>query len=216
MSKIALSGNPSGTGTFTIASPNSNTDRTLTLPDASGTVATTADIPAATPAGSVIYFAANTAPTGYLKANGANVSRTTYAALFAAIGTTFGSGDGSTTFGLPDLRGEFLRGWDDGRGVDSGRVFGSAQLDQMQRITGSMTRSDDWGILSGSPASSTTPSGMITFSNTNGRQPASGQSGNAPRTIDFDSGNSPNARVSSTTSGETRARNVALLACIKF
>lgn len=46
MSKVALSGNPLGSGTFTIASPNSNNDRTLTLPDATGTVATTANIPA--------------------------------------------------------------------------------------------------------------------------------------------------------------------------
>lgn len=81
-----------------------------------------------TPAGMVQYFAANTAPTGFLKANGAAISRTTYSDLFAAIGTTFGAGDGSTTFNVPDLRGEFPRGWDDGRGVDSGRVFGSAQL----------------------------------------------------------------------------------------
>ena len=55
------------------------------------------------------------------------ISRTTYAALFAVIGETFGAGDGSTTFNLPDLRGEFIRGWDNSRGVDSGRVFGSAQ-----------------------------------------------------------------------------------------
>lgn len=77
--------------------------------------------------GAIAFFAKNTAPTGWLKANGAAVSRTTYAALFAAIGTTFGAGDGSTTFNLPDLRGEFLRGWDDGRGVDPGRTFASAQ-----------------------------------------------------------------------------------------
>lgn len=88
------------------------------------------------PSGAVMTFAMNTAPTGWLKANGAAVSRTTYAALFSAIGTTFGVGNGSTTFNLPDLRGEFMRGWDDGRGVDSGRAFGSAQLDQMQKITG--------------------------------------------------------------------------------
>jgi microcystin-dependent protein len=88
--------------------------------------------------GQVAYFAVSSAPTGWLKANGALVSRTTYATLFAAVGTTFGVGDGSTTFALPDMRGEFPRGWDDGRGVDSGRVFGSAQLDQMQQITGSM------------------------------------------------------------------------------
>jgi hypothetical protein len=67
-----------------------------------------------TPTGSVIWYAANAAPTGYLEADGAAVSRTTYAALFTAIGTTFGAGDGSTTFNLPDLRGEFIRGWDDG------------------------------------------------------------------------------------------------------
>lgn len=85
-----------------------------------------------TQAGEVAFFARNTAPTGYLKANGAAVSRTAYATLFAAIGTTFGAGDGSTTFNLPDLRGEFIRGWDDGRGVDSGRAFGSYQTDEIK------------------------------------------------------------------------------------
>lgn len=79
------------------------------------------------PSGAVMHFAMSSAPTGWLKANGAAISRTTYASLFAAIGTTFGSGDGSSTFNVPDLRGEFTRGWDDGRGVDSGRAFGSAQ-----------------------------------------------------------------------------------------
>lgn len=77
--------------------------------------------------GMVLAYAKNTAPTGWLKANGAAVSRTTYAALFANIGTTFGVGDGSTTFNLPDLRGLMVRGWDDGRGVDVSRVFGSEQ-----------------------------------------------------------------------------------------
>jgi microcystin-dependent protein len=85
-----------------------------------------------TPTGTIINVAMNTAPTGYLKANGATVSRSTYAALFAAIGTTFGVGDGSTTFDLPDLRGEFVRGWDDSRGIDAGRAFGSAQADELE------------------------------------------------------------------------------------
>ncbi|WP_336145552.1 phage tail protein, partial [Klebsiella pneumoniae] len=58
---------------------------------------------------------------------GAAVSRTTYAALFAVTGTVFGVGDGSTTFNLPNLRGEFVRGFDNGRGIDTSRVFGSAQ-----------------------------------------------------------------------------------------
>lgn len=79
------------------------------------------------PAGQVAHFARTSPPAGWLKCNGAAVSRTTYARLFAAIGTTFGAGDGSTTFNLPDARGEFLRGLDDGRGVDAGRALGSAQ-----------------------------------------------------------------------------------------
>jgi len=80
--------------------------------------------------GAIDFFPMSAAPGGYLKANGALVSRTTYAALFAAIGTAFGPGDGSTTFALPDLRGEFLRGWDDGRGVDGGRMVNSNQASQ--------------------------------------------------------------------------------------
>lgn len=63
------------------------------------------------PPGTVIAYASTTnAPTGYLICNGAAVSRTTYADLFAAIGTTYGSGNGSTTFNLPDLREKFIQG----------------------------------------------------------------------------------------------------------
>jgi microcystin-dependent protein len=67
------------------------------------------------PVGSVFAFAAAAAPAGYLLCNGQAVSRTTYAALWAVIGTTYGSGDGSTTFNVPDMRGEFIRGKPDGR-----------------------------------------------------------------------------------------------------
>ena len=84
------------------------------------------------PTGTIITFVKNTAPAGYLKCNGSAISRTAYAALFAVIGTTFGTGDGSTTFNLPDLRGYFARGWDDGRGIDTGRVFGSSQEDDFK------------------------------------------------------------------------------------
>lgn len=84
------------------------------------------------PAGAVMAFAMNSAPTGWIECSGNAVSRSTYADLFAAIGTTFGSGDGSTTFNLPNLRGEFIRGWDNGRGVDDTRTFGSAQSSQLQ------------------------------------------------------------------------------------
>jgi phage-related tail fiber protein len=97
-----------------------------------GTVGTTFEVTGGIPAGAVQSFAMNTAPTGWLDCDGSAVSRTTYSTLYTAIGTTFGVGDGSTTFNVPDLRGEFIRGWDDGRGVDSGRTFGSAQADELK------------------------------------------------------------------------------------
>ena len=75
------------------------------------------------------------APEGYLKANGAAISRTAYAYLYGIIGTTFGAGDGSTTFNLPDLRAVFLRGLDDGRGIDTGRVLGTEQADAFKSHT---------------------------------------------------------------------------------
>jgi phage-related tail fiber protein len=81
-------------------------------------------------AGDIKYTLRDVAPTGWLKANGAAVSRTVYSRLFAVIGTYFGAGDGFNTFNLPDLRGEFIRCLDDGRGVDPNRVLGSWQVDQ--------------------------------------------------------------------------------------
>ena len=74
------------------------------------------------PTGAVLPFAGSAAPTGYLACDGSLVSRTTYADLFAAIGTTFGAGDGSTTFAVPDLRGKFPQGADgtDARGATGG------------------------------------------------------------------------------------------------
>jgi microcystin-dependent protein len=78
------------------------------------------------PPGAVFWFASNTPPTGYLECDGSSVSTTTYAALFAIVAYTFG-GSG-TSFNLPDLRGQFIRGWDHGRGQDTNtpsRVFGS-------------------------------------------------------------------------------------------
>lgn len=65
---------------------------------------------ASIPVGSVIAFAANSAPSGYLLCNGGAVSRTSYDALFKVIGTTYGEGDGSTTFNLPNLTDKFIQG----------------------------------------------------------------------------------------------------------
>jgi microcystin-dependent protein len=88
-----------------------------------------------TPTGAIYAMGTSTVPTGFLECNGAAVSRSTYATLFSTISTTFGAGDGSSTFNLPDLRGEFIRGWDNSRGVDSGRTLGSTQADELKAHT---------------------------------------------------------------------------------
>lgn len=112
-----------------VGAPVSGTDATTkTYVDAVAAAATA-------PVGAVVYTAAASAPTGWLIADGTAVSRTTYATLFAAIGTTYGSGDGSTTFNLPDLRGVFARGTDLGRGLDPGRVLGTYQADALASHT---------------------------------------------------------------------------------
>ncbi|MBD3814250.1 MAG: tail fiber protein [Betaproteobacteria bacterium] len=142
------------------------------------------------PAGAVSMFAMPTPPTGWLKANGAAISRAAYAALFAAIGTTFGNGDGSTTFNLPDLRGEFLRVWDDGRGVDIGRGFASLQGYQIQWHAHPFGNGLRWVNAGANLGSSGAEISQV--------------GGGGYPVIDGVGGS------------ETRPRNVALLACIKY
>ena len=84
--------------------------------------------------GTVLPFAGATAPDGWLLCHGQTFSRTTYSNLFSKIGTVFGAGDGSTTFTLPDIRGEFIRGLDNSRGVDASRTLGSAQTEQARNL----------------------------------------------------------------------------------
>jgi microcystin-dependent protein len=146
-----------------------------------------------TPIGSFIWHTASTAPTSYLEANGATISRTTYAALFAVIGTTYGSGDGSTTFNLPNVSGYFVRGWDNGRGVDSGRAFGSNQTNSIQSHTHGM-----WQTLS--------------------RDSAQGDP-NATSAGSFGGGAAQfyqHPNTDSTGSTETRPVNIAFLPCVRY
>lgn len=91
------------------------------------------------PSGAIMTFGGSTAPTGYLACDGSAVSRTTYATLFTAIGTTWGTGNGFSTFNLPDLRGAFLRGTGShgtqnmANGNDfAGQAVGSFENDQFQ------------------------------------------------------------------------------------
>lgn len=157
-------------------------------------------------AGAIQFCAMSTAPSGWLKANGAAVSRATYAGLFAAIGTVFGVGDGATTFNLPDLRGEFLRGWDDARGIDTGRAFGSAQADALQGHFHKSISSGD------NTLGSTTGSSGPFFSVNNSASSAAQTFANAITGNPFTDGVNGTPR----TAAETRARNIALLACIKY
>jgi len=106
--------------TFAITDPTA--DRTITFPDSSGTVALSADVSSAVPAGSVIATARTSAPTGYLLCDGSAVSRSTYSDLFSAISTTYGTGDGSSTFNVPDLRGRVVAGQDDMGGSSANRL----------------------------------------------------------------------------------------------
>jgi len=144
------------------------------------------------PAGTVIPYGSSSAPYGYIKCNGAAISRTVYADLFAAIGTNFGGGDGSTTFNVPDLRGEFIRGWDDGRGIDSGRAFASFQNHQFQ---------DHYHAYSDHTAGF----GYQThFSGPHGP------------THHYDMARNTGSPANGNYGSETRPRNVAMLYCIKY
>ena len=184
------------------------TASTVTIADAGALITATTVEGAlqelAMPAGAVQAFALSSAPTGWLECNGSNVNRTTYARLFAAIGTTFGVGDGSATFGLPDLRGEFLRGWDNGRGVDSGRAFGSAQADMVEAHKHVMAVGEH---LQAPFGATTTQENGIGASDTNNELPYTNDGS------DYDGLATNTAGV---IGAETRPRNVALLYCIRY
>ena len=184
----------------------------------------TDDLLGMVPSGTVLYFAGQTAPAGWLKANGAAVSRTAYAALFAAIGTTYGAGDGRSTFNLPDLRGEFLRGWDDGRGVDAGRVFGSAQAHALQShqhglAVAADAAGDDLWFEQVPKSAFEIPRGKTAVAIRSTRNlidtttdvPAYSAAYNIPNMA-----TQPNLTQADYVSGETRPRNVAMLAIIEI
>ena len=150
----------------------------------------TATAQALLPAGAVMPFAMNSAPAGWLAADGAAVSRSTYAALFAAVGTAHGVGDGSTTFNVPDLRGIFVRG--SGSQTISGKTYNKtfATKEQDAVITHTheyATRTSTFGAASG----------------------ANGGAFIGTSTLETGSMN-PAGAV------ETSPANIALLYCIKF
>ena len=180
------------------------------------------------PPGAIMPFAMNSAPSGWLAADGAAVSRTTYATLFAAIGALYGAGNGSTTFNLPDLRGYFVRGSGTNADGTSSGSFGLKQADGFKSHThtensagshahtgstyaaGSHTHTisgwttDDGGgaYVAGSPTSGTTRN----ISN----------AGDHSHTLAIASGGDHTHTINATGTTETRPANIAMLYCIKI
>lgn len=133
------------------------------------------------PSGALMPFAGSAAPTGWLLCAGQAVSRSTYADLFAAIGTTYGTGDGSTTFNLPDLRGRIPVGLDNMNGVDAGRLdvantLGGTGGEQKHVLTESEMPSHEHAFPSGVS--------VPTFGFGSGFSNASGIGADPPQTVD--------------------------------
>ena len=153
------------------------------------------------PVGATVFIPGTAAPSGFIKKNGALLSRTAYANLWAFAQSSgnlstndgtwtvgqFSPGDGSTTFRIPDGRAEFVRGFDDGRGVDSGRQIGSSQSDQVKDHTHALAHAFGAGTVQAGASYY----GTLLSASTTGN-------------------------VSSGAGSETRPRNVAELACIKY
>ncbi|WP_223559265.1 phage tail protein [Chryseobacterium lathyri] len=172
------------------------------------------------PPGSVFYRASSTVPTGYLECDGSEVSRTDYAVLFSVIATTYGAGDGSTTFKLPDLRGEFIRGWDNARGIDSGRLLGTWQKGSF--LAGGAGPNAD-SIIPFVNSSSTMPTlaaalgwdlpTTAQFSSIYGATVRANNSQSTGATITL---STPSNTANDFTNGASRPRNTALMPIIKY
>lgn len=152
-------------------------------------------------AGQIAFSASGVIPAGWLECNGAAISRATYGTLFAAIGTNYGAGDGATTFNLPDLRGEFIRGADRARGVDPGRTIGSSQGDAIREISGVL------GASIGNDQA-TGPFAVDVLNPAKGKADSSGEYVYPTRSFKA-------SRVVPV-AAENRPRNVALVPIIKF
>lgn len=166
----------------------------------------TAAANAVLPAGLILPFGNTSAPTGYLACDGSAVSRTTYATLFTAIGTTWGSGDGSSTFNVPDLRGAFLRGTGShgtsnmaNGSAFAGQAVGSFENDQMQNHAhrGVYNYNSSIGTAQ-NQSPSTASNGSLNTNHSNIKEPTEYNNQGTPRVGD-----------------ETRPFNAGILYCIK-
>ena len=147
----------------------------------------------ALPVGSIVAFPVDTPPPGFLELDNSVKSSATYPDLSAYLGGKFNKGDeGVGNFRLPEARGEFLRGWDHGRGVDAGRALGSWQADLIKQHVHDMSAIATTTVNSGI-------SGGVSYAAAREDNNASGVT----------------TRINSTGGGETRPRNIAVMWCIK-
>lgn len=178
------------------------------------------------PPGAVLPFAGETPPTGWLVCDGSAVSRSTYAELYAYIGTLYGAGNGSTTFNLPDLRNQFVRG------SSSTRPVGNTESDQLgshshtgsTNTTGNHTHSGSTDTT-GEHTHKYGGSGAMAAGKINNWLPPSNSGGQSTteagahsHSINLDNaGNHSHTLIINSTGGsETRPMNIALLYCIKY
>lgn len=153
------------------------------------------------PAGVVFPFATNVVPDGFLECNGTAISRTVYEELFSKIGTTYGAGNGSTTFNIPDIRDRFPRG------RSSTRAVGLKEEDAIRNITGSSNSG-----LAGAVVGSSTHGAITQFSEIDNLMIiGSGNYPNKTRSyIYFD------ASKVVPTADENRPKAITLMFCIKY
>ena len=160
---------------------------------------------AAFTSGMLMPFAGSAAPSGWLLAYGQAVSRSTYSSLFTAIGTTYGAGDGSSTFNLPDLRGRVVAGQDD---------MGGVSADNLTNVAGDGLNGDTLGATGGAESHVITTTQMPSHSHTlNGGLKTASSGGNSSasglviQSFTQDQGNDPAGTV---TTGNTNFDNFSI------
>lgn len=192
--------------------------------------------------GKVSFYDLDAPPPRHMRANGAAVSRTVYARLFAKIGTRHGAGDGVTTFNLPDVRGLFIRSLDDGRNLDPGRVLGSVQADEIRSHShgassagaGGHTHSASTGdagnhahmVRSGAytpdgvdtSGEITEPRNIVNYGESGVHDKLTSESGSHTHTVTVQAvgDHTHPITVNATGGGETRPQNIAFNAFIKY
>ena len=153
------------------------------------------------PAGFVMAYAHETIPSGWIECDGRAIRRQDYLDLFNAIGTHYGTGDGSSTFNIPDLRGQFIRGWDHGAGTDPDAA---SRTDRGDSTTGDNVGTKQTDINKAHTHSYTDP----TIGNYKGLKYDG--SGDTQEYLTSDGG------TTGTTGGnETRPKNIQMPWCIK-